>query len=94
MTTETILNVCYLITALCIAYKVAWIARQVAAMEGRAQAWLRVAIVVLGMIILGRATIRFFVSDPASTFDIARELGWCFFLAAAIAVLRGPVGKY
>lgn len=94
MTTKIILNICYLAAALCITYKVAWIARQVAGMPGRAQIWLRVAIVILGAIILGRATIRFFVPDPASGFDILRELGWCFFLAMAIAVLRGPAGKY
>lgn len=92
--TEFALNVAYFLAALCIAYKLAWIARQVAALPGRAQLALRGACILLGVIIMCRAAIRFFMPDPASAFDIVRELGWCIFLIAAIWTLRGPSGRY
>ena len=86
-------DIVYLLVALCIVYKLAWIARQVSDIGTRSAGLLRLACLILGLIMLTRAAVRFVTYDPAAWIDCARELAWCGFLAAAIAVLRGPAGR-
>jgi hypothetical protein len=87
------LDVVYFLVAMCCVYKLAWIARQVGEMPGLAPHALRAACLILGLIMLGRAAVRFMTYDPAEWIDCLRELAWCGFLAAAIAVLRRPAGR-
>lgn len=95
MMTDFQMDVVYLAVAVCVVYKLAWIIRQVSDIEGFAAQALRASAFVLGCIMLLRAGTRFLtIDDPAEWLDCARELGWCAFLASAIAVLRGPAGRY
>lgn len=95
MNDDLILNVAYFCAALCIVYKVAWIAR----MTGHIALWqvhgLRLAGALYAFIVLGRAALRFVdAGDPATLIDVARELSMCVFLFFSIVVLRIRTGRW
>lgn len=92
--TDHAMDILYLMMAICIVYKLAWIARQVSDMPGGAPRALRAACLAIGLVMIARAAMRFMTYDPAEWIDCLRELAWCVFLAAAIATLRGPAGRY
>jgi hypothetical protein len=95
MTGETILNLLYFASAICVMYKMAWIAR----MTGHIQGWrihgLRTMGAVVALIILAKASLRFAnFGDDATIVDVGRELSLCLFLFFAIAVLRVRTGHW
>lgn len=88
------LNVLYGLTALCIAYKMMFIIRQVPAKHSLPFSALRVISAVVATIVLFKAYSRFHGGDAAQWFDIVRELSWCAFLFSAIFVLREKLGNW
>jgi hypothetical protein len=82
------------LTALCIAYKMAFIIRQVPAKGELAFKLLRVMAAAVGTMVLVKAYSRFQGGDPAQWFDITRDILWCGFLFSSIFVLRKKLGNW
>jgi hypothetical protein len=95
MNDDLVLNVVYFFCAICIMYKMAWIARQTGHIEGWHVTGLRFAGVAVAGIILLKASMRFIhPGDPATLVDVVRELALCIFLFFAIATLRDRTGHW
>lgn len=88
------MNIIYAMTAACIIYKMAFIARQVPVRGSLAVKALRVTGAIVATIVAMKAFNRFEGGDAATWFDIIRELSWCGFLAAAIWVLKEKFGNW
>jgi hypothetical protein len=95
MRDELILNVLYFAAALCVMYKMAWIARMTGYIPGWRVRGLRFTGALVALVILGKAILRFanFGGD-ATVVDVGRELALCLFLFFAIAVLRQRTGHW
>lgn len=95
MNDELILNVLYLLAAICITYKMAWIARMTAHIHGWQATGLKFAGALYAIVVIGKAGFRFAdAADPATLVDVGRELCNCLFLFFAIAVLRIRTGHW
>lgn len=95
MSDDLILNVFYICVAICIIYKMAWIARMTGHIAGWQIQGLRFGGAVYAMIVLLKAGLRFADNaDPATLADVGRELSMCVFLFFAIAVLRLRTGHW
>lgn len=82
----------YGLTALCIAYKVAWINHRLSYQKTFVVHLLRFSGAAVAAIIIFKAMSRFSIGGDAATWiDVAREATWCVFLGSAIAHLRGDV---
>jgi hypothetical protein len=88
------MNIIYAMAAMCIIYKLAIIARQVPAHINLSTDAFRFMCAIVGTIVTVKAYGRFHGGDAATWFDIARELSWCGFLAAAIVVMKQKFGNW
>ena len=88
------MNMLYLLAAICVIYKLAWISRQVTVVESISSLPIRLASGLVGTIILARALWRFMDDDAAAWIDIGRELSWCLFLFTAIVWVRQKTGSW
>jgi len=94
MSDDLILNIAYFAAALCVMYKMAWIARMTGHIPGWQVQGLRWSGALYALIVLGKAAYRFTAADPATLVDVGRELAACLFLLFAIAVLRIRTGRW
>lgn len=95
MNDETILNVLYVVAAICILYKMAWLARMTGHIGGWQILGLRLAGALYALVVLSKALFRFLDdADPATLVDVGRELTLCVFLFFSIAVLRLRTGRW
>lgn len=95
MNDELVLNTMYFMAAICIMYKMAWIARMTGHIDGWRILGLRLTGALVALIILAKASLRFADwGDPATLVDVARELSLCSFLFFSIAVLRLRTGHW
>ena len=88
------LNIAYALVAMCVVYKLAFIARQCAAMGGHVALMMRMSCLVVGSILIIKAYGRIQGGDEAQILDVLRELSWCVFLATSITILRGRLGHW
>ena len=97
MTTELhqeFINVVYYLIAMCVAYKLAFILRQTCDCTARPMIALRIFAFLLAGAVMVKALYRFEGEDPATWFDIGRELMLCGFLASAIFILKNRFGRF
>ena len=89
----SVLNIAYILAAMCVTYKLAFIVRALSAIAGPAVMVMRAACLAVGTIVLVKAYGRIHGGDEAQLIDILRELSWCVFLASSIIVMRGRLGQ-
>lgn len=95
MNDNTVLNLLYFLGAVCIMFKMSWIARMTGHISGWQICGLRFAGAAVAAIVMGKALGRiFWDGDPATLVDVGRELSMCVFLVFAISVLKLRTGHW
>lgn len=90
-----VLNTLYFIAATCVAYKLAFLIRQVADVMTPSMLVFRWAAFAVAGMVMFKATSRVLPGgDPATVLDILRELSWCAVLAALIFHMKNFTGRY
>ena len=86
------LDVAYVVTALCVCYKMAYLVGQLSLSKSTAASWLRWMAAITGTFVVVTAVISFKGVATATVGDSIRNLSWCAFLVTVIMVVKNKTG--
>jgi hypothetical protein len=88
------LDIAYVVTALCVTYKLAFIIAQTHGLPVSGTAPLRICAAITGTLVLLTALVNFGTPEVATWLDVSRNLAWCGVLVCLIWLLHAKSGRW